>query len=108
MALGKHEQEKPKKLCCSKKIVVVSYVATGLLTATLVLGVFLAPVETSLSPLEVVTGLAWGETAVASGFYYWKARTENKIKLTKAMVDDWADKYGIDAVANLAGIILSE
>lgn len=97
-----------KKLCCSKKIVVVSYVATGLLTITLVLGVFLAPAEVNLSPLEVVTGLAWGETAVASGFYYWKARAENRIKLTKAMVDDWADKYGIDAVATLAGIVLNE
>ena len=105
MGTGKRQQ---RRLCCSKKIVVVSYVVTGLLTATLVLGVFLAPSEINLTPLEVVTGLAWGETAVASGFYYWKARTENRIKLTKAMVDDWADKYGIDAVATLAGIILSE
>lgn len=108
MGKGKRQQEPVKRLCCSKKIVVVSYAVTGLLTATLVLGVFLAPSEINLTPLEVVTGLAWGETAVASGFYYWKARTENKIKLTKAMVDDWADKYGIDAVATLAGIILSE
>ena len=67
MAGGTRQQ---KKLCCSKKIMVVSYVVTGLLTATLVLGVFLAPAEISLSPVEVVTGLAWGETAVATGFYY--------------------------------------
>ena len=45
---------------------------------------------------------------MASGFYYWKARAENRIKLTKGMVDDWADKYGIDAVATLAGIVLNE
>ena len=108
MAKGKREQEKPKRLCCSKKIVVVSYVVTGLLTLTLVLGVFLAPAQTNLSPLEVVTGLAWGETAVASGFYYWKARAENRIKLTKGMVDEWAEKYGIEAVTSLAGIVLSE
>lgn len=105
MAGGKRQQE---KLCCSKKIVVVSYVATGLLTAILVLGVFLAPAEVNLSPLEIVTGLAWGETAVASGFYYWKARAENRIKLTKGMVDEWAEKYGIEAVTSLAGIVLSE
>lgn len=97
-----------KRLCCSKKIVVASYVSTILLTITLVLGVFLAPPETNLSPLEVVTGLAWGESGLATGFYYWKARTENKIKLTKVMVDDWAEKYGIDAVTNLASIVLSE
>lgn len=105
MARGKRGQ---RKLCCSKKIVVVSYVATGVLTITLVLGVFLAPAEISLAPLEVVTGLAWGETAVASAFYFWKARTENRIKLTQAMVDSWAEKYGIDAVATLASIVLSE
>ena len=108
MEKGQREQARPKRLCCSKKIVLASYVSTCLLTLTLVLGVFLAPPETSLSPLEVVTGLAWGETAVASGFYYWKARAENKIKLTQIMVDSWAEKYGIDAVTNLAGIVLSE
>lgn len=108
MVVGKREQVKPKMLCCSKKIVVVSYIVTGLLTLTLVLGVFLAPAETNLSPLEVVTGLAWGETAVASGFYYWKARAENRIKLTKGMVDEWAEKYGIEAVTSLASIVLSE
>lgn len=105
MAGGKRQQ---KKLCCSKKIVLVSYVATGLLTAALALGVFLAPAEVNLSPLEIVTGLAWGETAVASGFYYWKARAENRIKLTKGMVDEWAEKYGIEAVTSLASIVLSE
>lgn len=105
MAIGRRVQ---KKLCCSKKIVVVSYVVTGLLTLTLVLGVFLAPSEVNLTPLEVVTGLSWGETAVASGFYYWKARAENRIKLTKGMVDEWAEKYGIEAVTALAGIVLSE
>lgn len=108
MAKGRRERQTEKKLCCSKKIVVVSYAVTGLLTLTLVLGVFLAPSETNLSPLEVVTGLAWGETAVASGFYYWKARAENRIKLTKGMVDEWAEKYGIEAVTSLASIVLSE
>ena len=108
MAKGRRERRKEKKLCCSKKIVVVSYAVTGLLTLTLVLAVFLAPAETNTTPLEVVTGLAWGETAVASGFYYWKARAENRIKLAKGMVDDWAEKYGIEAVTNLASIVLHE
>ena len=45
---------------------------------------------------------------IYTGFYFWKARTENKLKLTKSMVEDWAEKYGIDAVVNLAGIILHD
>ena len=108
MGQGKRQAPNVPKLCCSKKIVLASYVVTLLLTLVLVLGVFFAPAETNLTPLEVVTGLAWGETAVASGFYYWKARAENRIKLTKLMIEEWADKYGIDAVISLAGLIISE
>ena len=94
------------RLCCSKKIVVVSWGATILLTILTVVGVFFT--ERDITPLLTITGLSWGETATATGFYYWKARAENKIKLTKAMVDAWADRYGIEAVANLASIILGE
>lgn len=95
-----------KRLCCSKKIVAVSWGATLLLTILTVVGAFFS--EKDISPLLTVTSLSWGETATATGFYYWKARAENKIKLTQAMVDAWADKYGIEAVTSLASIILNE
>lgn len=93
-------------MCCSKKILVVSWGATGLLTILTVVGAFLSGRD--ITPLLTVASLSWGETATATAFYYWKARTENRIKLTKAMVEDWADKYGIDAVATLASIVLNE
>ena len=95
-----------KKLCCSKKLVVVSWGVTLLLTILTVVGAFFS--ERDITPLLTVAGLSWGETATATGFYYWKARAENRIKLTKAMVDEWADKYGIEAVTSLASIILGE
>lgn len=97
---------KSSKLCCSKKIVVVSWAITLVLTILTAVGVFFT--ERDINSLLTITGLAWGETATSTGFYYWKARTENRIKLTKAMVEDWADKYGIEAVATLASIILGE
>lgn len=93
-------------MCCSKKIVTVSWAATALLTILTVVGAFFS--ERDITPLLTVTSLSWGETATSTAFYYWKARAENRIKLTQAMVEAWADKYGIDAVANLAGIILNE
>lgn len=95
-----------RNLCCSKKILVVSWGVTALLTILTVVGVFFPTGD--VTPLLTVVSLSWGETATATAFYYWKARTENRIKLTKAMVEDWADKYGIDAVATLASIVLSE
>ena len=94
------------KLCCSKKIVVVSWGATALLTILTVVGAFFS--DRDITPLLTVASLSWGETATSTAFYYWKARTENRIKLTKAMVEDWADKYGIEAVATLASIVLNE
>ena len=94
------------RLCCSKKIVAVSWGTTLLLTILTVICVFFAEIDTS--PLLTVTSLSWGETATATGFYYFKARAENRIKLTQAMIEAWADKYGIEAVANLANIVLKE
>lgn len=105
MAKGKRAQ---KKLCCSKKTLTISWIITGALTLTLVLGVFLAPSEVNLTPLEVVTGLSWGETGVATGFYYWKAKNEKRLELFERMADKWAEKYGFEAVANLAAALMHD
>ena len=93
-------------LSCSKKIVLASYLLAGGLSAAAVLGTFLTPRD--MGPVVTLAGLAWGETAAANGFYFWKARAENRIKLTKQMAAAWADKYGIDAVARLAEIGIRE
>jgi dolichol kinase len=84
----------------------VSYTTTLVLTILTALGAFFS--ERDITPLVTVTSLSWGETAASTAFYYWKARSENRIKLTKAMVEDWADKYGIEAVATLASIVLND
>ena len=94
------------RLCYSKKIILVSYATTFALTLLTVIGAFFS--NRDITPLLTVASLSWGESATATAFYFWKARAENRIKLTKAMVEDWADKYGIDAVATLASIVLSE
>ena len=95
-----------RRLCYSKKLVIASWITTLILTLLVVVGVFFT--ERDMNPLLTIVGLSWGETATSTGFYYWKARTENRIKLTKSMVEAWADKYGIEAVASLASIILGE
>lgn len=94
------------KLCTSKKIVVASYVLTVLLTAVCVYGVFWT--DKDMSQLVILGGLAWAETAAANCFYFWKAKAENRIKITKSMVQSMGDKYGIDAVVRLAEIALRD
>ena len=100
------KREIPKRLCCSKKIVLASYTVTVLLTILTVAGAFFS--QNDITPIATVAGLAWAETAACNAFYFWKAKNENRIKLTQQMVKDLADKYGIDAVANLANIILRD
>jgi hypothetical protein len=93
------------KWCYSKKIVAVSYLITTLLTVfcsiALILGL-------DISSFTVIVGLAWAETASANAFYFWKAKNENRIKLTQKMVSSLANKYGIEAVISLADIVIKE
>ena len=103
------KRQKPKettKLCCSKKVLVTSWVTTILLTVISLLAFFLT--DKDITPLGTLTGLSWGVTAAVTAVYSWKAKAENKIKLTNTMVKDLADKYGIDAVVSLLGITLSD
>lgn len=99
-------KRKRTTLCCSKKILVISYTMTAALTLCAVLSAFLS--DKDITPIVTLAGLAWAETTAANAFYFWKAKSENRIKLTEKMVGDLADKYGIDAVVNLAGITLSD
>ena len=95
-----------QKMCCSKKTLVTSWVTTILLTVTCLLAFFLT--EKDITPLATIAGLSWGVTAAVTAVYSWKAKAENKIKLTNIMVKELADKYGIEAVVSLLGISLSD
>ena len=95
-----------EKLCCSKKVLVTSWGTTILLTLTCLLAFFLTAKDTT--PLATIAGLSWGVTAAVTAVYSWKAKAENKIKLTNIMVKELADKYGIEAVVSLLGISLSD
>lgn len=95
-----------KKLCCSKKIILSSYVIAILLTLCTLAGSFLT--DQDMSSVATITGIAWAETTASNAFYFWKAKNENRIKLTNGMVKDLADKYGIEAVVNLAEIVLKD
>lgn len=98
--------DRQKKLCCSKKVLATCWATTIVLTLICVLAFFLT--NKDVTPLATVAGFAWGVTAADTAVYSWKAKAENKIKLTNAMVAELADKYGIDAVVSLLGITLSD
>lgn len=96
----------PQKLSCSKKVVVVSFTIMVLLIGTTVFGIFFT--DKDMSSLATLAGTSVVETAAVTAGYLWKAKAENKIKLVNQLIKDNADKYGIDAVVSLAGIVLSD
>ena len=69
----------------SKKLLVASYIIAILVTiATFTLPIITYTVSGQLmdySSLMPVTLACWGEVTVGNSFYYWKAKSENKIKL---------------------------
>ena len=88
-----------EKLTTSKKLLIVAW---GLLVILLALDIFGIEVETSL---EIVGGIV---TAIVSSVYLWKARAENKVKITITMVDSLADKYGVENVIEILHDILND
>lgn len=47
-------------------------------------------------------------TTAAGGFYYWKAKNENRAKYAQKFMKQWAKKYGPETAARIAEIVLKE
>lgn len=83
----------------SKLILLISWIASIVLTLIVIVGAFLC---IDMAYVATIAGLAWGELTAAHGFYFWKARHENRSKHAMRLVESFADKYGIEAVIGLA------
>lgn len=75
----------PKKWCFSKKLLITDYV----ILAVLLLMQFIPYIDKT--NLTIVT-VAWiAQIAISSGCYYWKAKSENLIKLALQLLKDLPD-----------------
>lgn len=89
----------------SKLILWCSWAAALTLTGLVAVCTFLM---LDTSGLVALAGLAWGELTVAHGFYFWKAKNENRAKGSCQLVRHLAEKYGIDAAARFAELIFKD
>lgn len=89
----------------SKKIVVGAAIATLVM---IVVTIELLVLGHDATEAGAITALCFALLDLSIGFYFWKSKNENRIKLTKNMVKEWADAYGIESVATLAEIVLKE
>lgn len=94
-----------KKMETSKKILGGSWVVALVLTVIVIVGSFM---EKDFGHITTLAALAWGELTAAHGFYYWKAKNENRAKGAQKLVKELAEQYGIDAAARFAEIVLKD
>lgn len=51
---------------------------------------------------------AIAQTTAITGFYFWKSKNENRAKYAQRFMDKWAEKYGPEAAARIAEIVLKD
>lgn len=90
-----------KGMAWSKRILVLSY---------LVLAVFIVIFLVSDDKASAATVLcAWiVECGAVTGFYFWKAKNENRSKYAQKFVKELADKYGLDSTARIIEAVLKD
>lgn len=84
-------QKKRKEF--SKKILIVSYIIAIMVTAFCC---YLALTYRDTSAVSNIALACWAEVSVGNGFYYWKARSENKIKMMASMEKELLDKINLE------------
>ena len=94
------------KIPTMKKWGYTSWIVTVLITAITVFCCVKGIGDTST--LGTICGLCWGETGVYTGFYAYKSKAENKLKITQGFIAETADKYGIEAVTPIIQTILGD
>ena len=92
----------------SKKILVGSWTAAITLTAITIVAAFMGVDPQNVAVLASLALAAWAELTAAHGFYYWKAKNENRMKGAHKLIRELVDKHGIDAAARFAEIIYKE
>lgn len=85
----------------SKKILIFSY--TMLIVLILV---FLCSNDKSSAATVLCAWIL--ECGAATGFYFWKAKNENRSKYAVKFVRELADQYGIEGTARIIETVLKD
>lgn len=81
-------KSKKKRMEFSKKIFIGVSVTT---LSVAVFSMYMMYVTKDLSPMSYLIGAVFAEFATATGFYYWKAKNENVIKIENSNQEE--DNY---------------
>ncbi len=93
------------KIPTSKLILAVDFAVAILLTGAVAAGAWLGR---DVYQVTAVCACWDAQMTAAVGFYYWKAKNENRSKYAMALVRDLAQEYGIENVISLANTVLKD
>lgn len=94
-----------KKTHNSKLVLWTDITVAIIVTASVIIGDFTGH---DMTASAIVAGLWDAQLAAVIGFYLWKAKNENRSKHAMELVKEMADKYGIEAVVQIAEVVLKE
>lgn len=89
----------------SKKLLLCSAAVTLILTA---LTIWMSQAAMPLDAMLVITPLAWTETGAATGFYFWKAKNENRAKYAQQFLRDITKDWDAETAIRIAEIVLKD
>lgn len=89
----------------SKKLLLFSWAITLFLT---VLAIVLSMRSMSMEAMYTCVPLAWAETGTATGYYFWKAKNENRAKYAQKFLKEVANEWGSDIAIRMAEIVLKD
>lgn len=89
----------------SKRVLIIQYIVSAILLLVAIIGTFMGLDVTAVAALAGTSVLCDG---AVTGFYFWKAKNENRAKYAQKFVLRFADTYGIDAAIRLAEVVLKD
>lgn len=89
----------------SKKLLYFSWVVTLFLT---IISIWFSVKCLPMDAVSIIAPLSWAETGTATGYYYWKAKNENRAKYAQKFLKNLAKEYGADTAIRMAEIVLKD
>lgn len=89
----------------SKKMLFFSWSVTLILTA---LSIYFSLESMPMDALYVITPLSWAETGTATGFYFWKAKNENRAKYAQRFLKEVSKEWGTETAIRISEIVLKD
>jgi len=86
-----------KKIECSKKIILASYIITIILTAIVIVGTFM---NYEVSNITTLASLSYAELSFSNVWYYKKAAKENVPKILGGLPKELWEQIDINQLLN--------